>query len=79
MCRCFTHMILSFVPINVKDMKLIDFIVSYSHETNCKSKLKEYMERKGVVVSAAGATSLLEERQGVFRVQAVPLQAKHQM
>lgn len=43
------HMVVGFAPINNRDMKLIDFMNAFPDEASCKSKLKEYREKQGIV------------------------------
>ena len=47
----------NFVPINDRDMKLIDFMNAFPDEERCKNKLREYREKQGVVCPHCGSTS----------------------
>ena len=50
------HTVVSFAPINNRDMRLIDFMNAFPDEASCKSKLKEYREKQGVVCPHCGST-----------------------
>lgn len=50
------HPVCTFVPINNRDMRLIDFMEAFPDEASCKSKLKEYREKQGVVCPHCGRT-----------------------
>lgn len=50
------HPVISFAPINNRDMRLIDFMEAFPDEASCKSKLKEYREKQGVVCPRCGST-----------------------
>lgn len=50
------HSVISFVPINNRVMRLIDFMEAFPYEASCKSKLKEYRENHGVVCHRCGGT-----------------------
>ena len=46
----------TFVPINNRDMRLIDFMKSFPDEESCKLKMKEYREKQGIVCPHCGCT-----------------------
>lgn len=50
------HSVCTFVFINNRDMRLIDFMNAFPDEASCKSKLKEYREKQGVVCPHCGCT-----------------------
>ena len=50
------HPVCTFVSINNRDMRLIDFMNAFPDEASCKSKLKEYREKQGVVCPHCGCT-----------------------
>lgn len=56
MYRSVAQRIVNFIPINDREMKLIDFMAAYPDEKSCKHKLKEYRERQGVVCPHCGGT-----------------------
>ena len=50
------HSVCTFVSINNRDMRLIDFMNAFPDEASCKRKLKEYREKQGVVCPQCGCT-----------------------
>ena len=70
------HSVCTFVSINNRDMRLIDFMNAFPDEASCKSKLKEYREKQGVVCPHCGCTQHYWKK--MLRVQALSLQAESQ-
>ena len=48
------HTVDIFVPINQRDMRLIDFLREFPDEQSCERKLKEYREAQGVICPHCG-------------------------
>ncbi len=56
LCSSLAHSAVVLVPINHRDMRLIDFMREFPDEESCDRKLREYREAQGIVCPHCGCT-----------------------